>query len=325
MFQVDCQSHVFPREYAELLRENTTHVRTAKRGDEYLVSYGDMITFTLNPNAYDAGRKLRDMDADAIDVSILSVNIPGPELLSPELGLRGARVCNDTLAELCARHPDRFVGLAHLPLQDPPAAMRELERAVGRLGLRGVFMPSHVNGRPLDAAEFEPLYARLSELALPLVLHPTVPTWTGILREYSMIPMLGLMVDTSIAMLRLILSGIMERHPGLLVVHPHCGGVIPYLMPRIEEQTEVKGRGREHIRRPPGEYYRRVYLDLVSPSALPMEYVYRFAGADRLLFGSDHPWVRIGTFRKHLDGLDLPQEDREKIMGANAARLFRIG
>lgn len=95
-------------------------------------------------------------------------------------------------------------------------------------------------------------------------------------------------------------------------------------MPRVEEQTEVKGRGRKHIRRPPGEYYSRVYLDLVSPSALAMEYAYRFAGADRLLFGSDHPWVRIGIFRTHLEGLHLPAGELEKILGSNAVRLFRI-
>jgi len=324
MFVVDCQSHVFPREYAELLLQNATALRTMRRGQQYLVAYGDMQTFTLDPEVYDPARKLRDMDADGVDLSLLSVNIPGPELLEPELGVRAARLCNDYLAELCARHPARFAGLALLPLQDMGAALQELQRAVVGRGLRGVFMPSHVDGAPLDAAQFQPLYARAAEMAVPLVLHPTVPTWTEPLRDYSMIPMLGLMVDTSIAALRLILSGTMERHPELLVVHPHCGGVLPYLMPRIEEQTEVKRRGREHIRRPPGEYYRRVYLDLVSPSSLAMEYVYRFAGPDRLLFGSDHPWVRIGTFREHLDRLALPAGDLARILGTNAASLFRL-
>lgn len=325
MISVDCQSHVFPREYAELLLENTTQVRTSRQGGGYLVSYGDLQRYRLDLESYDVERKVRDMDEAGIGVSVLSVNIPGPELLTPELGVRGARICNDYLAELAARHPGRFVGLASLPLQDVGAALEELERADRRLGLRGVFLPSHAAGRPLDAPELEPLYALAERRALPLVLHPTVPTWAAAIREYSMIPMLGFMVDTSIAMLRLILSGMLERHPSLLVVHPHCGGVLPYLMPRVEEQTEVKGRGRENIRLPPGEYYRRVYLDLVSPSAQAMEYAWRFAGADRLLFGSDHPWVSIGTIGGHLARLDLPAADREKIMGRNACRLFRIG
>jgi predicted TIM-barrel fold metal-dependent hydrolase len=139
-----------------------------------------------------------------------------------------------------------------------------------------------------------------------------------------MIPMFGLMVDTSIAMLRLILSGTLERHPDLLIVHPHCGGVLPYLMPRVEEQTEVKRRGREHIRKPPGEYYRNVYLDIVSPSTLAMDFAYKTSSPDRLLFGSDHPWVRIEAILAHFRQLPIPEADQRKILGENACRLFKI-
>ena len=139
-----------------------------------------------------------------------------------------------------------------------------------------------------------------------------------------MIPMLGLMVDTSIAMLRLILSGILERYPNLLIVHPHCGGVLPYLMPRIVEQTEVKGRGRDHITKSPAEYYQNVYMDIVSPSALAMQYVYDFSDADHLIFGSDHPWVKIEAILEHFNTLNISEKDKEKILGENACKLFRV-
>ena len=157
-----------------------------------------------------------------------------------------------------------------------------------------------------------------------MVIHPTVPSWGEAIKDYSMIPMLGMMVDTSIAMLRLILGGVLERHPDLMLVHPHCGGVLPYLMPRIEEQTEVKGRGREHITKPPSRYYESVYLDLVSPSELAMRYAYEFAGPDRLVFGSDHPWVGMGTLLDCFHGLEIPQSERERILCSNALKLFRI-
>jgi predicted TIM-barrel fold metal-dependent hydrolase len=123
-------------------------------------------------------------------------------------------------------------------------------------------------------------------------------------------------------MLRLILGGVLERHPRLQIVHPHVGGVLPYLMGRVEEQTEVKRRGREHINRSPREYYRNVYLDLVSPSRLAMQYGYEFAGADRLLFGSDHPWVKIETILEIVNELDIGESERAKILGGNAAGLF---
>ena len=324
MLIVDCQSHVFPQAYAEILKRNPKPPQATGAHGTYTVTYGDVQAFALNLDQYDPERKLRDMDASGVDVSVLSVNMPGPERLAPELALEGARACNDYLAEICARYPGRFVGLASLPLQDVPTATTELDRAVHDLGLRGALLFSHIDGRPVDAPEFEPFYAHAEASCVPLVLHPTVPTWGEAIKDYSMIPMLGLMVDTSIAMLRLILSGIMERHPQLQIVHPHAGGVLPYLMGRIEEQTEMKRRGREHIAQPPSEYYQRVYLDLVSPSTLAIRYAYDFAGPDRLLFGSDHPWVDIDAMLGFLERLDLPEQDRAKILGLNASVLFGI-
>lgn len=324
MLIVDCQSHVFPERYAEILTQNPKPPQATGGDGTYVVTYGDVQAFTLSLEQYDPELKIVDMDRAGVDVSVLSVNMPGPERLAPELAVEGARACNDYLAETCARHPGRFVGLASLPLQDVRAAMAELDRSLDELGLRGAMLFSHIDGRPVDAPEFEPFYAHAEARGVPLVLHPTVPTWGEAIADYSMIPMLGLMVDTSIAMLRLILSGVLERHPGLQVVHPHAGGVLPYLMGRIVEQTEVKRRGREHITRSPAEYYQRVYLDLVSPSSLAIRYAYDFAGPDRLLFGSDHPWVRVETILDLLAQLDVPPSDQARIMGLNAARLFKI-
>jgi predicted TIM-barrel fold metal-dependent hydrolase len=321
---VDCQSHVFPQAYAEILKRNPKPPQARGGCGTYVVTYGDIQEFTLNLDRYDPERKIRDMDDAGVDVSVLSVNMPGPERLSPELAVAGARACNNYLAEVCARYPDRFVGLASLPLQDVPSAIHELDRAIDELDLRGIVLYSHIDGRPVDAPEFEPFYAHVETRGVPMVLHPTVPTWSGAIKDHSMIPMLGLMVDTSIAMLRLILGGVLERHPQLQVVHPHAGGVLPYLMGRIEEQTEVKGRGREHITKSPAEYYRHVYLDLVSPSQLAIRYAYDFAGPDHLLFGSDHPWVGIDTMLGFLGQLDVPEQDRAKILGLSASTLFKI-
>ena len=324
-FIVDCQSHVFPREYAELLTRNRNSLRTTGGEGLYLIDYGGVQRFRLDLEDYSPGRKLADMDRAGVDRSVISVNIPTPDMLEPQLAVEGARICNDAVAELCARHSGRFVGIASLPLNDVPAAIAELERAVSELGLRGVFLPSHVAGVPLDDARFEPFYARAAALGVPLVLHPTVPTWADDIREHSMIPMAGFMIDTSFAMLRLILGGAMERHPQLKVVHPHCGGVLPYLMGRVVEQTEVKRRGRDHISQSPRETYRRVYLDLVSPSQLAVNFALDFAGAGNLLFGSDHPWVTIDAIMQYVSAIDCSPEDMARILGGNARELFRIG
>ena len=203
--------------------------------------------------------------------------------------------------------------------------MAELRRAVHHLGLRGVFLCSHLDGVNLDDPGLESFYAAVADLQVPLVLHPTVPTWGGHVKDHAMIPMAAFMVDTSFAMLRLILGGVMERHPTLQVVHPHVGGVLPYLMGRVQEQTEVKRRGRDHISQPPISYYERVWLDLVTPSAQAMRYALEFAGPERLMFGSDHPWVSIETIQDYMrEGLALPEDQMAAIRGGNAASLFGL-
>ena len=324
MRRIDCQSHLFPEAYADLLMLNQGPVRTTGADGRYTIDYWGIQRFMLDLADYSLERKLLDMDASGIEMSVLSVNIPTPDLLDRELAVEGARLCNDYVAEVCAHHPDRFVGLAVLPLPDVDAAISELDRAVDDLDLRGLFLCSHIARRPLDAPEFEPLYEHVARLDIPLVLHPTVPVWGNAIADHAMIPMLGFMVDTSIAMLRLILGGVLERHPDLTVVHPHAGGVLPYLMGRVEEQTEVKGRGREHIRQAPMSYYRNVFLDLVSPSAAAIEYAIEFIGVDRVLFGSDHPWVSIQSNLALVDDGSLSPDQLEQILWRNPAKLFGV-
>ena len=324
--RIDCQTHVFPREYAEVLSSNPHSPQTTRQGDQYLIAYGYVQNFQLRLDDYSIEAKLRDMDAADIDISVLSVNMPGPELLEAAVGIEGAHVCNDYLAKVVQERPDRFVGLACLPWQDVPAALEELEWAIKQLDLRGVMLYSQIAGGPVDMPKYEPIYAAIETLGVPLILHPCVPAWGEEIKDYSMITMAGLMVDHSFAMLRLLLSGILERHPRLTVVQPHAGGVLPYLWGRISHQTEVMGRGMEHISQPPAVYYhRQVYLDTVSPSPLALRHVYDFQGPDRLLFGSDHPWVKPELLTAMIEEMDIPPEDKAKILGKNAQALFKIG
>ena len=322
--RIDCQSHIFPREYAELLARNESEPRAIPRGSMYLITYGRIQHFLMDPETYRVDGILADMDIHGIDMSVLSVNMPGPESLPPNLGIEGARLINDNLAEIVQRHPDRFVGIAALPWQSVPAALAELDRAVERLNLRGAMLYSRVGDTPVDSPDLDPVYSRLAALDRPLVLHPTVPPWGGPMSDHYMVTMVGVMVEQSFATLRLILGGVLHRHPHLKVVQPHCGGVLPYLWGRIENQTEVMGRGCDLTDRPVREYYNRIYLDTVSPSIDSIRFAYKFAGADRLIFGSDHPWVDIGLFVKLIEDLDIPAADKEKIWSGNARKLFRI-
>ena len=321
--RIDCQSHIFPKEYIEILAQNPHPPQVIHQGNEAIVTYGDVQTFRLQDEAYDLKRKLKDMDEAGVDMALLSTNIPPPCMLSPELGNRGAQAINNAIAELVETYPHRFAGLACLPWQNPDDAITEMDR-VKELGFRGVMLYSHIGGKPVDAPQFEPIYAQAETIRMPIVMHPTVPTWGAAIKDHWMIGMMGLQVDNSIALLRLILSGILERFPNLQLVMPHIGGILPYMCGRIDHQTEVLGRARKNITKPPSAYLRRIYLDTVSPSLQSLQYAYKFAGENHLLFGSDHPWVDMPRFVRLIEQMDIPAKAKARIFGENAAALFDL-
>ena len=322
---IDTHSHVFAPEYLELFARPQQPTVATRSGRDWHISYSDTQKFVLSEDAYHPAGKLERMDRLGIDVAVLSTNIPGPELLPPELSAEGARRINDHIADVMGRYPGRFAGLASLPWGSPPEALSELERAMDDLGHSGAVLYSHVSGRQVDDSLFEPIYAALAQRGAPLVFHPTVPAWGEAIKDHSMITMLGLQVDTSFALLRLILSGVLERHPSLKVVMPHAGGILPYMIGRIDHQTETLGRGREHINRPPSSFLREVYLDSVTPSAQTLRFAYEFAGQHRLLFGTDDPWVDSELLLQALEALELPDAEREAVCSGNARALFGLG
>ena len=336
--RIDCQSHIFPRAYIDVLAQNPyppqiESRRTARdssdgsagsgTSNEFVITYGDVQQFRLQEEMYSPERKLQDMDRAGIDIALISTNIPGPCMLAPDLAVKGAQAINDAIAEMIQQHPDRFAGLASLPWQDVDATIDEIDR-VHNLGFCGVMLYSHIGGHPVDDLAFDPIYSHAQAKELPIVLHPTVPTWGEAIKHHSMIPMMGLQVDTSFALLRLILGGVLERYPRLKVVMPHVGGVLPYMMGRIEHQTEVMGRGREHIKQPPSAYMRRIYLDTVSPSAQALRYAYEFSGSAHLVFGTDHPWVDPQLFVTLIEEMDIPDGEKTQIFSGNAIELFGL-
>ena len=355
--RIDCQSHVFPRAYIDVLAQNPHPPQIALRrtaednsdgstgsdasigkqrsqheipsilgvqhGDELVITYSDVQQFRLREELYLPKRKLEDMNRAGIDMALISTNIPGPCMLAPDLAIKGAQAINNAIAEMVQQHPDRFAGLASLPWQDVDATIDEMNR-VRKLGFCGVMLYSHIGGRSVDDPTFDPIYSHAQAKEFPIVLHPTVPTWGEAIKDHSMIPMMGLQVDTSFALLRLILGGVLERYPRLKVVMPHVGGVLPYMMGRIEHQTEVMGRGREHIKHPPSAYMRHIYLDTVSPSAQALRYAYEFSGPEHLVFGTDHPWVDPQLFVTLVEEMDIPDIEKTQIFGGNAAELFGL-
>jgi predicted TIM-barrel fold metal-dependent hydrolase len=320
--KIDCQSHIFVPELIRLMekRKNPPYVRQQDGGT--IVVVGDWVR-RLQPQHTDVAAKLRDMDDAGIQLTGLSINDPGPELFDAD-GPAVARLVNDYVAEIARNHPTRFFGLMVLPLQNIDESLKEMERCATKLGMKGILLYSNLHGHWPDEPQFRPFFAQAVQLSLPVLLHPAYPMTYEATKGYTMAAGLGLMFDTTIALARIILAGILDQYPGLKLVCPHVGGTLPYLIGRLDHQTQVLKRGAENIKRPPSEYLKQIYLDCVSPIALAIRYGIDFVGPERMLYASDHPWVDPKMITGLVKSLGLPAETENQIFAANARRLFQL-
>ena len=322
LFRIDVQSHMYPPPVLEFMMTRDRIPRAYKKNGTYYTITGEWHRRVREAHM-DVNAKLAAMDEAGIEMTALSINDPGPERFGDE-GPKVAGLAHDFLGDVIKAHPRRFFGLATLPLQDTEASRKELDRCVEKLGFRGILLYSNLARQFPDEPNFRWLFKRAAEMNIPILLHPAYPTIYEAVKSYFMVAGLGLMFDTTIALARIILAGILDEVPHLKLLCPHVGGTLPYLIGRIDHQTQVLGRGAHHIKKPPSEYLRQIYLDTVSPIALGIKYGLDFVGADQLLYASDHPWVDPRLIIRNIEELKLGKETKEKIYRDNARRLFGL-
>jgi len=319
---IDCQSHLFCPEVVAMMEKRERDPIVRVKDGQRVVIMGDWVRKFM-PRHTDVDAKLADMDAAGIELTALSINDPGPECFDAD-GPAVAQVLNDFIGGIVKKHPTRFFGLCVLPLQDERASQAELDRCVRQLGMKGILLYTNLSGKFPDEPEFRWLFHRAVELDLPVLLHPALPVTTPQVKGYEMISALGNMFDNTIALTRLIMSGILDELPKLKLVCPHLGGTLPYIIGRLDHQTQVLKRGPKYLTRAPSEYLKQVWLDVVSPLPPAMRFAYDMMGADRLLYSSDHPWVDPKLILDGLRSLKLPAADEEKILQGNARKLFNL-
>jgi uncharacterized protein len=279
-------------------------------------------------------KRLADMDASGITVQVLSVAGPGADLVPGQKGVDLARAYNDALAEATARHPARYRGFAHLPMLAPEAAADELTRTVKELGFHGVLVNGATDGRFLDDPAFEPILARAEALDVPIYIHPAIPAEAVRQAYYDNLPgnfsftlalsAWGWHAETAIHMLRLVLSGALDRHPGLKIVIGHMGEALPFMLDRIDETTAATAK--THLRRS----VRQTLTDQVWITTsgfftmVPFMAALMTFGVDRIMFSVDYPFASNARARAFLDTLPVSPADREKIAHGNADRLLRL-
>lgn len=289
----------------------------------------------------DARRQAMDKIGDAFGDYRQVIALPNPPLedfTDPGTGAELAGAANDALAQLVADHPDRFQGfIAALAMHNPDAAVAEASRACNELGAVGVQLFTNVAGRPLDNPEFAPVFATMAQLGRPIWLHParTPETRDFVSEEISRFEAwisLGWPYETSITMLRLSLTGVLERHPGLNIITHHLGGMVPYHEARLATAFRNLGRRsddedyapyKDALSRGLVDYLKMFYGDTAMHGAVePLRLGLSFFGADHVVFASDAPYGPVDKCIAAIDGLDLAAADREKILSGNALRLL---
>jgi len=333
MRKIDVYTHILPRRFLEALEE---------RVPQALANY-NMVA--MLPSLTDVETRLRVMEPYEGYQQVLTLAGPPVESLAQgETLLHLTRLANDEMAALVERHPDRFVAFAAaLPLSDVEASLAEMERAIVKLGARGVQLFTNVNGVPLDEPRFTPIFERMASYDLPIWIHPwrgpDFPDYPAEDRSrYNLWQVFGWPYDTAVTLTRLVFAGYLKRFPNLKIIAHHAGGVLPHFGERVRDFYDLIIRGVERMRRlieelgsPPQEQLRLIYGDTALNGSLPaLNCALAFFGSHHLLFGTDFPFdTRMGASFiegtiKAIEGLAISAEEREGIYGANAARLLRL-
>lgn len=323
---IDFHNHYFPPLYLEAIRRGPSGftITDDADGNPVLHSPGDFNV--LVPGHRDLAHRAETLRRAGIDRQVLTFTAPGTSIETPERAAELAAVVNDGLAAATREYPDRFSALAHLPLTNPSAAPDELERSFSELGLPGAMLFANAGGVPLADPIHEPLWEIADRHELVLYIHPTYPVGVEVMEDFMLMPLVGFMFDTTLAAAHLVFAGVPERFPRIRWVLCHLGGAVPYLAERFDRGYEAFARCREHISKPPSEYLRNFYYDTVNFDPNSLRLALEFAGKDRILAGSDYPH-RIGSLERMLEslrGLGLDEKTRDKILGANAARLLGL-
>jgi aminocarboxymuconate-semialdehyde decarboxylase len=333
--KIDIYNHVMPVRYLEMMKQHFKDAGIVKRMSGIRV-------------LWDIEARVEMLGQWPEVQQVLTLSLPGPELVGgPDLSPELARIANDDMTAMCAKWPKKFPAfVASLPMNNVPAALEEMDRAITRLGARGVQILTSVNGRPLDEPEFFPVFERVTrKYEMPVWMHPARPASradypTESKSKYEIWQVLGWPYETSAAMARMVFSGLFDRLPGMRLITHHCGAMIPFFAGRAETlwaqlgsrtadedyESLLKGMAKKPI-----EYFKMFYADTVlGGSASALRCGLDFFGADRIVFASDCPFdpeggpmfIREGI--RSVEDLGLSEAEKRKIYYENALRLLNM-
>jgi predicted TIM-barrel fold metal-dependent hydrolase len=304
---IDTHFHAFPGKFLQLMPDAQHDVRG------------------VGFHAFDHQEYLDVMDKHGIDVGVLSntggrIEKEGDRARVLEL----CRVLNDAFAEAHAKHPGRFKAFARLPMLDLDDCVKELERCYKDLGMHGVMMPTNLAGKYLDEPEFRPFWAALAARGKPLFIHPANAPCLSNWNKYSLHQKILWPTDSTLAISRIVYSGIFDRYPNIKLIASHLGGMILLYLDRLNWRE-----GNPECQQEPEAYFKKIYYDTAGPiRAAFIKLVYETVGPNQILFGADYPHGRGGQDDQFypmtlnaMKELDIPEDDKQKIYYKNAQTL----
>lgn len=325
---IDVHAHILAEDTISLLQKEAPQIglkRTEIDADNAVLEVAGVPYRPFPRGGWDLERRLADMDAAEVDMQILS-NAPQTFLYNQNAGLTGtiSAVQNEQIARLVKARPDRFMGIATLPMQDPARAIAELKRAMGELGLLGAQIATHIEGKNLDDPSLAPFWAAVAELDAFIMIHPVKPAGGDRIKSYYLANLIGNPLDTTIAAACLAFGGVMQRHPKLKILLVHGGGFVPYQYGRWNHGWNVRGEPKQFLKEEPEAAIRRFYYDTITHGKPALEYLVATMGAAHVVLGSDYPYD-MGNWElvREARALAISDADKAKILSGNAEALLK--
>jgi len=323
---IDFHNHYYPPKYMQALQSGASSIKVTvdSEGNPVLHYPGDYNVAVRGHR--DLAYRQEVLDSQGVSLQVLTLTTPGTHVESPATAVKLASLVNDEFKEAMDTRGHHFTALATLPLNDPAASVKELDRAIAQLGMRGAMLFSNVNGVALSDRRFWPMYELANDRGAVLYIHPEHPVGVEAMMDYWLMPLVGFLFDTTLAAASLVFSGVVERFPRIRWALCHLGGAIPYLAERLDRGFHAFKDCRAHIQRPPSTYLRDFYYDTVNFNLAALQLAVSFAGPERILAGSDYPHQigSIPSMRDAIGRLPVSDDERAGIYGRNAARLLGL-
>lgn len=325
---IDTHTHFFPQKYIDLIAQYGkrcgTTVITDDQGVTFIQVGLHLRTGPIVRQFIDLDERLTIMDRQGLGMHALSLTQPMVYWADDDLGMQLCVAFNDAVSEAHLAHPQRLIGFACLPFQNPHLALEELDRAARLPGIKGVYMATAVRDRELSDRSFFPVYERCEALGLPIFLHPMMIN-NERLKQYYLINLCGNPFDTAIAASHLIFGGVLDAFPKLEISLPHAGGVLPILRGRLDRGFDIRAECKT-IANPPSTYLKRFTYDTITYNEELLEDLIKLVGVDRIMVGSDYCFdIAYDEPVKFVDGVkSLTVAQKQQILWSNAARLLKL-